>query len=74
MTISDAWHFVEGGKKAGPFTEAEFVGFIRQGRVGSDTLVWFEGMTDWMPLHLSKGAPLMLAGKDSSRMPPTLAS
>jgi len=70
MTISDAWHFVEDGKKAGPFTEAELVGFIRQGRVGSATLVWFDGMTDWMPLHLSKGAPLLLAAEGANSAAP----
>lgn len=63
MAISDVWHFVEGSKRAGPFTEEEMRVFVRQGRVRSDTLVWCDGMTDWMPLHQSKGAALLLAAE-----------
>lgn len=65
MAISNVWHFVEGNKRAGPFTEEEMRVFVRQGRVRSDTLVWCDGMTDWMPLHLSKGAALLLAAEDT---------
>ena len=74
MAISDVWHFVEGGKRAGPFTEDEMKGFVRQGRVRSDTLVWCDGMTDWMPLHLSKGAPLLLEASETVKQatPPAL--
>lgn len=65
MAISNVWHFVEDKKRAGPFTEDEMRVFVRQGRVRSDTLVWCDGMTDWMPLHLSKGAALLLAAEDA---------
>lgn len=65
MAISNVWHFVEDKKRAGPFTEDEMRVFVRQRRVRSDTLVWCDGMTDWMPLHLSKGAALLLAAEDA---------
>lgn len=67
MAISNVWHFVEDGKRAGPYTEEEMRGFVRQGRVRSETLVWCDGMTDWMPLHLSKGAALLLAAEGAVR-------
>lgn len=67
MTISNAWHFVEDGKQVGPFTEDEMTAFVRQGRVRSDTLVWYDGMMDWMPLHLSTGAALLLAADAAIR-------
>jgi len=70
MAISDVWHFVEGGKRAGPFTEDEMRAFVQKGRVKSDTLVWCDGMTDWMPLRQSKGAALLLAGDGPT--PPTV--
>lgn len=70
MAISNVWHFVEDGKRAGPYTEEEMRSFVRQGRVRSETLVWCDGMTDWMPLHLSKGAALLLASEGTVSAPP----
>jgi len=66
MALGTQWYFVENGQRVGPVGEEDMRGLIDAGRVGSDTLVWADGMTDWMPLIQSKGAPLLLEVKKAS--------
>jgi uncharacterized RDD family membrane protein YckC len=44
------WFHAQGGQQIGPIDETEFQGLVRSGVVGSDTLVWREGMPNWLPL------------------------
>ena len=43
------WYYVEGGKQAGPVNDTEFEQLLATGRVQADTLVWHEGMANWLP-------------------------
>ena len=43
------WHYVEQGQQAGPVNDEQFAGLVRNGKIADDTLVWREGMADWLP-------------------------
>ncbi len=43
------WHYLEGSEQRGPVADADFEGLVRGGKIGHDTLVWHEGMAEWLP-------------------------
>lgn len=45
------WYCAVNQQKYGPVDEAQVHGWIRQGRLAPDTLVWTEGMETWQPIH-----------------------
>jgi len=53
-----SWHYAEDNGTKGPIPEGAFEALVRAGRVKSTTLVWREGMADWIPL--SEAAPEIL--------------
>lgn len=48
------WHYVEQGEKVGPVSETQLAELNRTGRINADTLVWCQGMSDWMPFRTVK--------------------
>lgn len=48
------WFYAEGGKQQGPIDEAQLVALIQSGRITQETLVWREGMPNWLPLRLAR--------------------
>ncbi|GMW03911.1 MAG: hypothetical protein AMXMBFR84_50450 [Candidatus Hydrogenedentota bacterium] len=44
-----AWYFAVGTEQHGPLTDDEFQGRVADGTVTEDTLVWRDGMADWVP-------------------------
>jgi len=46
--LPNAWHVVENGQSVGPWSVAQLSQGIAAGRVGPDTLVWCQGMTEWV--------------------------
>jgi uncharacterized RDD family membrane protein YckC len=48
------WHYVEQGGKVGPVSDAQLAELNRSGKINADTLVWCEGMSDWMPFSTVK--------------------
>jgi len=44
-----AWHLVQGGQAAGPFTEEQLARAATAGTLRPDTLVWTAGMAAWAP-------------------------
>jgi hypothetical protein len=44
------WYYGENGQQVGPVDEGSIRAGIHQGRVSLQTLVWREGMPDWLPL------------------------
>jgi hypothetical protein len=57
------WHYASGGKPVGPISETDFDNLIRTGVIQADTLVWREGMTDWvawgkLPAPSAAGEPV----------------
>lgn len=43
------WFYVKDGKQLGPVSEDALEGLISDGSLPSDSKVWKEGMTDWVP-------------------------
>jgi uncharacterized RDD family membrane protein YckC len=41
------WYYVEDGQQQGPFDEVQFRQLVTDGRIGTDTLVWNETMSEW---------------------------
>jgi uncharacterized RDD family membrane protein YckC len=48
------WYYMEEGQQRGPFSEEEFDNSVQSGKIGSETLVWNEGMTGWKPYRIAK--------------------
>lgn len=44
------WNYVENEQAAGPVSSTELVALFRSGRILPETLVWKDGLTDWVPL------------------------
>jgi hypothetical protein len=42
-----SWFFAAQGQQQGPYPEAQLRGFIADGKVTAETLVWTEGMANW---------------------------
>ena len=53
MSEEKQWYFVEEGKRAGPVAESALRSLVRSGRIQGATLVWTDGMGDWLPLAQS---------------------
>jgi len=43
------WYYVDGGKQAGPVDETQLEQLLTSGTVQASTLVWHEGMANWLP-------------------------
>jgi len=43
------WYYARGDERMGPLDERQFGELLASGVVRDDTLVWREGMADWMP-------------------------
>jgi|GEM_PF-800836 len=44
------WYYAQEGRAVGPVQEEELRKLIREGRIGTQTLVWHDGMSNWMPM------------------------
>lgn len=44
-----SWYYAEAGRQVGPVEDAALDDLVRRGVVRDDTLVWREGMANWMP-------------------------
>lgn len=45
------WYYVDGGKQAGPVNDTELEQLLTAGKVQGNTLVWHEGMAEWLPFR-----------------------
>lgn len=53
MTIE--WYYTKGNQQFGPVTPVELKKLAEQGDLGSEELVWREGMDEWVPAKRVKG-------------------
>ncbi len=44
-----AIHYTTGGVRRDPVSYAEFLSLAKDGRIGLDDLIWYEGIVDWVP-------------------------
>lgn len=56
------WHYVLNGSPAGPIDATELSQKVAEGVITPATLVWREGMTDWIPYSETRAAELPTAG------------
>jgi uncharacterized RDD family membrane protein YckC len=50
------WYYVDAGQQAGPISEDELASLAGSGKIQPDTLVWREGMANWLPYSQAKPA------------------
>jgi uncharacterized RDD family membrane protein YckC len=62
------WYYALNGQRQGPISQAEFEQFAREGRIKADTLVWRQGMANWLPYGSVAGA------QPASSLPPVAAA
>ena len=43
------WYYQIDQQQQGPLVETQMIGLIGQGAVGPDTLIWKNGMANWLP-------------------------
>lgn len=43
------WYYAHEGQQTGPVSHEEFVNLVNTGVIRADTLVWREGMSNWLP-------------------------
>lgn len=53
--MSDQWHLLQEGQQYGPYTGDELVEFAKEGRVVRESMLWSEGMADWVPASQIEG-------------------
>jgi len=51
------WHYVENGQSTGPVGDEQLAELGRTGKINADTLVWHEGMADWLPYGQINAGP-----------------
>ena len=52
-----SWYYSDSGKQAGPVDQPAFDELVKLGRIGPETLVWQEGMANWLPYKTIGGSP-----------------
>jgi len=72
------WYYSIEGRSHGPIKEQDLFRLVREGTVGTDTLIWHPGREEWEPVwklmpqaieHLNKGALNEPAKGDTERIP-----
>ena len=43
------WYYAQAGKQEGPLNDAQLAQMVAMGTITAQTLVWHEGMADWLP-------------------------
>lgn len=62
--MSTQWYVASEGQQLGPYTGEQLVQFGQEGRIVAETMVWAEGMAEWVPASQVEGlipAPVAVA-------------
>ncbi len=51
-----SWYYAENNERRGPIEDADFQSLVSAGTVTSETLVWREGFTEWVPYSQASSA------------------
>jgi uncharacterized RDD family membrane protein YckC len=51
-----SWYYSQNNQRIGPVDDAEFRALVAEGKITADTLVWREGMPNWIPYSQSERA------------------
>ena len=50
------WYYAQGDQRQGPLSDSEFEALITAGTINEKTLVWKDGMPNWLPLKEARPA------------------
>jgi hypothetical protein len=53
--MSDQWHLLQEGQQYGPYSGDQLVEFAKEGRIVRESMVWAEGMADWVAASQVEG-------------------
>lgn len=53
--MSAQWYVASEGQQLGPYTGEQLVQFGQEGRIVAETMVWAEGMAEWVPASQVEG-------------------
>jgi uncharacterized membrane protein YjgN (DUF898 family) len=57
------WYYANNGQRSGPVSDAEFQSLVQAGTIGPATLVWRQGMANWLPYsQVATGGAVPAAG------------
>jgi len=72
-----SWYYSENNQRVGPVDDAAFRALVAEGKIAADTLVWREGMANWIPYSQSERAaaavPAAVATAGTGMVPPGTA-
>ena len=46
--MNQEWHLLQDGQQYGPYTGDQLVEFANDGRIVRESMLWAEGMADWV--------------------------
>jgi uncharacterized RDD family membrane protein YckC len=52
--MPNSWYYAAGSRQVGPVSEVDFDALVDSGVVGKDTLVWHEGLTNWISYEAAR--------------------
>jgi len=67
------WYYTQHGKQAGPVDDAAICELIQSGAVTRSTMVWSDGMADWLPAGQTQLSSRFAAGGPPPLRTPTPA-
>lgn len=67
--MSTQWYYAVEGASVGPVDQSEFDSLVAAGTIRNETLVWQEGMDDWLPYGRAGGQS---AAQPAATVPPVM--
>lgn len=64
------WYYVEGGERRGPIDHGTLTRQLETGALPADTLVWRDGMGDWVP---ASNTPELAGSREAEVVPEAMA-
>ena len=55
MSADSQWYVTQGEQQFGPYNGAQLAQYAVEGNIAPDSLVWTEGMTEWLPAKQIQG-------------------
>lgn len=68
------WYYADAGQQAGPVDDSQLEDLVRIGKIQADTLVWHEGLDNWLPYSQAKTPSLRMATPSSAPSAQSAAS
>lgn len=66
-----SWYYADGDMDKGPINESQLRELFRSGKLNSNTLIWRDGMKDWVPARQVKGMAVPTESPGSAKSKPT---